>query len=166
MRLTDDFSGEVKFHPLLLRALSLFGPGELRAVRVTNPKCVDLIVSELDRTDNLGTVRLAQALGSLRAVAWSGYGTSLEPAFGFIERYGAALTELDCNYSIGLLYGADRALACCTRLESLTNVKHYDAKVWLGLTHLHTPCASQLRRLHFPRLQQLFVNSVQQVHEE
>jgi hypothetical protein len=42
----------------------------------------------------LGTVRLAQALGSLRAVAWSRYGKS---------------------------YG-----------------KCYDAKVWLGLTHLHT----------------------------
>jgi hypothetical protein len=128
MHLTDDL-GALKFSPLLLRTLSLFGPGELRALRVNNPHCVDLIVSELDRPDSLAAVCLAQALSSLRAVSWSGYGTTLEPAFGFIERHGASLTELD-------FYGfwppdddaADRALACCARLESLTNARAYDAK--------------------------------------
>jgi hypothetical protein len=136
----------MKFHPLVLRTLSLFGPGELRAVRVISPKCFDVIASELDRTDSLGAVRLAQALSSVRAVAWSGYGKSLECAFSFIERHGAALTDLDCNSwahhdaADRALVGtaADRALACCTRLESLTNAQYYDAKVWLGLTHLHT----------------------------
>jgi hypothetical protein len=125
------------FRPVLLRALSLFGPGELRAVRVTTPRCLDLIVSELDRPDSLEAVRLAQALSSLRAVAWSGYWKSLESASDFVERHGAALTELDCNYWTRY-DAADRALACCTRLESLANAKYYDAEVWLGLTHLHT----------------------------
>jgi hypothetical protein len=123
--------------PLLLRALSLFGPGELRAVRVINPKCFDLIVGELDRTDSVGAVHLAHALSSLRAVAWSASATSLELAFDFIERHGAALKELDCNFW-SRHDTADRALACCVRLESLANAQYYDAKVWLGLTHLHT----------------------------
>jgi hypothetical protein len=62
----------------------------------------------------------------------------LERAFGFIQRHGAALTELDCRFWAGGNEAADRALACCVRLESLTNAVAYDAKVWLGLTHLHT----------------------------
>jgi hypothetical protein len=74
----------------------------------------------------------------VRAVSWSGYGTTLEPAFGFIERHGAALTELDCGFWPRDDDAADRALACCALLESLTNARSYDAKVWLGLTHLHT----------------------------
>jgi hypothetical protein len=136
VRITDRIGGR-KFHSLLLRALSLFGPGELRAVRVISPECFDVIVSELDRTDSLGAVRLAQALGTLRAVAWSGSEKSLECAFEFVERYGAALTELDC--SSGAHHdAADRALACCTRLETLTNAEHYSTNVWLGLSHLHT----------------------------
>jgi hypothetical protein len=132
MRLTDHL------RPLLLRTLSLFGPGELRVVRVIDPKCFDVIVSELDRPDSLGAVRLAQALSSLRAVAWSTYGMRLEPAFGFIERYGADLTELDCSFFSGGNKAADSALTCCARLEFLANAQAYDAKVWLGLTHLHT----------------------------
>jgi hypothetical protein len=81
----------------------------------------------------------APGLSSLRAVGWSRYGTTLEPAFGFIERHGAALTELDfCNFGSRDVDAADRALACCARLESLTNAGSYDARVWLGLTHLHT----------------------------
>jgi hypothetical protein len=48
MRLTDFFGAE-ELRPLLLRTLSLFGPGELRAVRVMHPKCFDFIMSELDR---------------------------------------------------------------------------------------------------------------------
>jgi hypothetical protein len=123
--------------PLLLRALSLFGPGELRAVRVIHPKCFDLIVSELDGSGSLKAARLAEALGSLRAVAWFGSGKNLECAFDFIERYGAALIELDGNFWAHD-DAADRALASCARLESLTNAQYYDAKVWLGLTNLHT----------------------------
>jgi hypothetical protein len=124
--------------PLLLRALSLFGPGELRAVRVINPTCLDLITECMYGLDTVEAVRLAEPLSSLRAVAWeSGFGMSMEPAFDFIERHAADLTELDCNF--WERHGAaDRALACCTRLESLTNAQYYDAKVWLGLTHLHT----------------------------
>jgi hypothetical protein len=106
-------------------------------VRVISPTFFNFIVSELDRTGSLGAVRLTQALSSLRAVAWSASGTSLEPAFDFIERYGAALTELDCSFW-SRDDAADRALASCTRLESLTNAQYYDAKVWLGLTHLHS----------------------------
>jgi hypothetical protein len=63
---------------------------------------------------------------------------NLETAFGFIERYGAALTEVDCSFFSGGNKAADRALACCTRLDTLTNAGSYDAKVWLALTHLHT----------------------------
>jgi hypothetical protein len=137
MRLTDRF-GALKFRPLLLRTLSLFGPGELRALRVTNQRCFDLILPELDRPASLRAIRLAQALSSLRAVSWAGYGTGLKPAFDFIERHGAAITELDCDFWSRDDDAADRALACCTRLESLTNARSYDAKVWLGLTHLHT----------------------------
>jgi hypothetical protein len=106
-------------------------------VRVISPRCFDIIIAELDRLDSSGAVRLAQALNSLRAVAWAGYVTSLQPAFDFIERHGAALTELDCTFW-SRNDGADRALGCCQRLESLTNARYYDAKVWLGLTHLHT----------------------------
>jgi hypothetical protein len=125
------------FHPLLLRALSLFGPGELRAVCVIDPTCFELIVSELDRPDSVGAVRLAQALSSVRAVAWPGSDTSMAPAVDFIKRHGGSLIELDCDYWHHR-DEADRALACCARLESLTNARYYDAKVWLGLTHLHT----------------------------
>jgi hypothetical protein len=119
MRLKDYF-GALKFRPLLLRTLSLFDPGELRAVRVIDPTCFDLIVLELDRTDSLGAVRLAQALSSLRAVAWFTYGMSLEPAFHFIERHGPTLTELDCSFWPHQHDAADRALACCARLEFLS----------------------------------------------
>jgi hypothetical protein len=55
-----------------------FAPGELRAVRVDIPECVYFIVSELDRPDSVGAVRLLQALSSLRTVAWSGLATSRE----------------------------------------------------------------------------------------
>jgi hypothetical protein len=106
-------------------------------VRVIDPHCFDLIVAELDQTDGLGAARLAQALSSLRAVSWSGYRTTLKTAFGFIERHAAALTELDCSFS-EVVTKPRTALACCARLESLTNARAYDAKAWLGLTHLHT----------------------------
>jgi hypothetical protein len=135
MRLTDFFRVE-KFRPLLLRTLSLFGPGELRAVCVMHPRCFDLIMPELDRPHSLDAGRLAHALSSVRAVAWSG-DCGLEPAFRFIARHGSTLTELDCNFE-SRHRAADRALACCARLESLTNAEYYNAKVWLGLTHLHT----------------------------
>jgi hypothetical protein len=105
---------------LLLRALSLFGPGELRALRVIDPRCFELIAAELDRLDSSAAVRLELALSSLRAVSWSGYGRVV-PAYDFVERHGAALTEVDGNYWMHL-DAADRALASCTRLESLTNV--------------------------------------------
>jgi hypothetical protein len=55
--------------------------------------------------------------------------------------YGQPLTELDCTVKCKYWTrheAADRAVACCTRLESLTNAKYYAAKVWLGLTHLHS----------------------------
>jgi hypothetical protein len=107
-------------------------------VRFIDPTCFDLIVSELDRTDSPGAVRLAQALNSLRAVAWFTYGNNLEAAFGFTERHGAALTELDCSFWPHQHDAADRALSCCARLESLSHARHYNAKIWLGLTHLHT----------------------------
>jgi hypothetical protein len=68
---------------------------------------------------------------------------NLAPAFGFIERHGAALTELDCKFW-SQNDAADRALAWCARLESLTNAEYYNAKVWLGLTHLHTLCGVDL----------------------
>jgi hypothetical protein len=137
MRYTDE-SAAVKLRPLLLRTLSLFGPGELRALRVMSPKCFDVIVPELDRPDDSGAVRLTQALSSLRVVAWGGSGTSLELAFGFIEWHGAALTDLHCNFWSRDNPAANRALARCARLESLSSAQSYNAKVWLGLTNLHT----------------------------
>jgi hypothetical protein len=122
---------------LLLWALSLFHPGELVALRVKAPEMLDLILPSVDASSLRATA--PQALGPLCALGWSQSANngSNSPIFGFIERYAATLTELDCPI-LFMCSAANRALARCTRLESLASASRYTPAAWLGLSQLHT----------------------------
>jgi hypothetical protein len=56
-----------------------------------------------------------------------------------VKRYASTLEELDCPVlPLDIDDAWDRALATCTRLESLTYARRYAPSAWLGLSHLHT----------------------------
>jgi hypothetical protein len=136
-----------------MRALSLFGPGELRALRVNDTRIFPIIVERLQAnvSDCGGAATsqmMSQALDSLRAVElvpprWF-VDSDDAHATTIIERYAATITELKGHLPAHLLCPTDRhgyhppVLARCTRLEVLTHASQYTPAVWLGLSQLHT----------------------------
>jgi hypothetical protein len=141
------------YRSMLLRALALLKPGELRALRVVDPMILDLILSVSNSNDDPPLVggtspslatRMKQATKSLHVVAWSGYRGDVGFAFRFIQQCAATLTELDCNNPRPFKIG-DLALACCTRLESFSHADRYTPTAWLGLSQLHTLRGVDLR---------------------
>jgi hypothetical protein len=137
----DDFS------PVLVRALSLFGPSELRALRVLDPTTFRLVTS-LGRTASVsGCGEIEQTMDSLCALQVADY-TSHDPNIhigslaAFLKRHSSTITELDVQIALSqpraMLNEAASALACCTRLESLTCASSHDPSIWLGLSQLHT----------------------------
>jgi hypothetical protein len=131
---------------IVVRALSLFGPGELRALRVGDVSVFRLLASMLQpRCDGDGAVasQMARALDSLCAVelaAPSNDAADDSHAAAIIERCAATITELTGRQ----LSRLDRSrhlfvLARCTRLEVLTCPRgHALEAVCLGLSQLHT----------------------------
>jgi hypothetical protein len=149
-------------HQLLLRALSLYGPGELQALRVADPMVLDLVLASRQEQEDTSSGpsaaadptnaddgeevallricphRMSEALESLRVVAWPPLvRDDVSEEFALIERHAATIRELDCPLEQPCSL-ADRALASCTRLESLTSARLYDPAAWLGLSQLHT----------------------------
>jgi hypothetical protein len=140
----------------VVRALSFYGPGELRALRVEDPKVFPLVSSMMRARCDGGapTSQMAQALGYLCAVELTthydvdGRLLGLDEAYKLAERNmvsiikccAATITELKgplpailCNSS-----GNSSVLARCSRLEVLTDVYRYKPALWLGLSQLHT----------------------------
>jgi hypothetical protein len=135
---------------LLLRA------GELRTLRVTSPAIFSFILSVVVQQDKQerhcrdipgvsavpqgGDVilGLSQVLASVRAFACPEMIRQPEAAFPLIKRYAANITELDCALHQRPCDAADKVLARCIRLESLTNTRHYAPSAWLQLSQLHT----------------------------
>jgi hypothetical protein len=135
----DDFS------PVLMRALSLFGPGELRALHVTDVDVLRLVTSLLRKASSDGTgsaaAQMEQVTDALCVIHAADYASS-SPDVGslaaLLERHTSTMTELDADLPLSMLNEAASALACCTRLESLTRAYSHDPGIWLGLSQLHT----------------------------
>jgi hypothetical protein len=136
----DDFS------PVLVRALSLFGPGELRALRVVDVDVLRLVTSLMRTASVNGGGGLApqveqKAFDALCAIHANDY-SSPSPDVGLLaallERHSSTITELDVDLPPKMHKAATSALACCTRLESLTRAYSHDPGIWLRLSLLHT----------------------------
>jgi hypothetical protein len=138
-------SKRVDVRPLLRRALLLFGPGELRALCVADGGVIDFVASVLQvsqagaahSSTALDAPRLGRALVALSAVAWPNQPKQLDAEFALIERHAATITALDCPTRSKSVV-AERALARCTRLQSLSHVGWYAPTSWLQCTQLHT----------------------------
>jgi hypothetical protein len=137
------------FYPLLVRALSLFAQGELRALRVRDPAIFRIVLAMLQALPQGGAPasHLAQALDSLCAVELecdfiSAPSEDAPHVAAVIERCAATVTELKGPLPADLLHqvrsGHPPVLARCARLEVLTEVSSYTPAVWLGLSQLHT----------------------------
>jgi hypothetical protein len=146
--------------PVLRRAVLLFGAGELRTLRVAGPDVMDFVVSLLQpgnirESDSAAvsepgaaaasvsrnfapeTPLLGPAMSALCTVAWPNQPKQLDAAFALIERHAATITALDCH-KWSKSDAAERALARCTRLQSLTWAQCYTPASWLQCTQLHT----------------------------
>jgi hypothetical protein len=138
-----------------MRALSLFGPGEVRALRVSDARIFSMILEKLQAhtsgSDEATPQMISQVFGFLCAVElapppWfaNENGGRCEPdAAAIIDRCAATVTELQGPLSGRLLCQSDlrghpSVLARCTRLEVLTHASLYTPAVWLGLSQLHT----------------------------
>jgi hypothetical protein len=135
------------FTPVLVRALSLFGPGELRALRVLDVDSFRLIASQMRENEASATrgvgaaaPHLEQAMEGLCAVH-AGASFSPSPDVGslaaVLERHAPTITELHVALPVRMLE-LSSALARCTRLGTLTSAYTHDPAVWLGLSQLHT----------------------------
>jgi hypothetical protein len=74
--------------PVVARALSLFGPGELRALRVYDANTFSLALSTPTQADSL------RALCAVGIGYWSLEPEDEMPAVAIIERCAATVTEL------------------------------------------------------------------------
>jgi hypothetical protein len=140
----DDFS------PLLLRALSLFGSGELRALHVPDIDVFRLVKSPLllPREASAGGARpqIGQAVDdALCSVHVAEYLTpfhDLSSLAALLKRRASTITELDVKFASslppGIVEQVSSALACCVRLVSLSDVSRLAPATWLGLSQLHT----------------------------
>jgi hypothetical protein len=124
---------------LLLRALALLRPGELRALCVADPTILAFILSALaqQQQERDEGAHSAPVLASLCSIDCRTSINRPEVAFGFLERYAANITALRCPLQ-RRCGAADNVLARCTRLESLMCAYHYAPSAWLQLSQLHT----------------------------
>jgi hypothetical protein len=145
---------------VLVRALSLFGPGELRVLRGADSTVLKLALMMLQRDDaaveqslptggghptasearGVRSQSFAQALTSLRVVGWSPTaGGREERIVSLIKRYASTLEDIVCPmWTFDLSDAWGQALAACTRLESFYYAHFHAPSTWLGLSHLHT----------------------------
>jgi hypothetical protein len=126
---------------VVLRALSFFGPGEVRTLRVEDADVFRVVLSMMQSRSHQS--QMSQALESLCAIEVGTLNNNGKHAVAVIERYAATMTELTGALPGDLLCASDRSghppvLAHCTRLECLTEVSRYTPAVWLGLSQLHT----------------------------
>jgi hypothetical protein len=135
-----------------VRALSLFGPGELRALQVGDAGTFRLVVELMQAlpsdSGSSTSHTMSQALDSLYLIELTPpVGRFVDPdashAAAIIERCAATVTELKGPLPARLLCQTDASghppvLARCTRLEVLTHASSYSPAVWLGLSQLHT----------------------------
>jgi hypothetical protein len=132
------------FVPLLARALSLFGPGELPALRVLDVDVFRLVTSLTREASSSGggpAPHMGQATDALCAIHVAPcFSTSSDNGSlaALLQRHSSTITELDAKYPTKMLLTAASALARCTRLESLTDASCYTPAAWLGLSQLHT----------------------------
>jgi hypothetical protein len=143
---------------LLVRALSLFERGELRELRVGDPRVFDLIVCAIARDEKaLGFAvdsqdkgdakipsvgeSLTHALEPLSVVA-SDSNVGSDAAVALIARHKDTITEIAC---VNVSDNGNQVLRSCKRLELLTRANRYDPSAWLGLSQLHTLCGVNLR---------------------
>jgi hypothetical protein len=145
----DDFS------PVIVRALSLFGPGELRTLRVVEVDVFCLVTSLLQKASVSGSgpaPQIAQAIDVLYAIDAGGH-FSPSPDIGslaaLLERHASTITELRAELPARMLEVASSALARCSRLESLTGAHGHDPFIWLGLSQLHTLCGVDMGKVSF-----------------
>jgi hypothetical protein len=118
------------FTPVLTRALSLLGPGELPALRVR-----DLDVFRLM------TPQFEQAIDALRVVQvdrYDGASPDMGPLVAVLERHSSTITGLNLALNKEMLAEAASAIASCTRLESLIGASRLAPAAWIGLSQLHT----------------------------
>jgi hypothetical protein len=134
------------WEPLVRRALSLFGPGELSALSVGGSKAFTVISAMLKEKGKRGgasSTTLSEALAAPRAMCTQFVvPEDAVAAFALVERYAATLTEVDFllmtqNGMIQAGSAMDRILPRCTRLETL-GVWRHAPRAWLGLSQLHT----------------------------
>jgi hypothetical protein len=136
---------------VLVRALSCFGSGDLRALCVEDADVFRLVLSTPQPPFSGVGAPAAQSpisqADSLRAVelvvSHPLEEESERHAAAVIERCAATLTELKGPLPARLLCESDReghtaVLARCTKLEVLTFADAYPPAAWLGLSQLHT----------------------------
>jgi hypothetical protein len=132
---------------VVVRALTLFGPGELRTLRVEDADVFRVVVAVLGDRRNGGASasQMAQALNSLDTIELTSRGGRYddEHAAMVVNYYAATVKELRGPLPGRLLCASDDSghppvLARCTRLEVLTEASLYTPAVWLGLSQLHT----------------------------
>jgi hypothetical protein len=130
---------------VLLYALSLFGPGELRALRVGDADVLRIILATV--ADTCPHPQISQALDSLCAVEVTPSARNermKQYAAAIIERCASTVTELSGPLPPRLLCQTvpegplQPLLARCTRLECLMPASRFTPAAWLGLSQLHT----------------------------
>jgi hypothetical protein len=142
----------------LARALSLFGPGELRALRVGDPDTFRVVLSLLPTAsaidDATGAPRVKKGtLDYVCALELVGPRTpEADDIRAVVERCAATVTELSGRMPGHLLSTVKGksdlpVLARCVQLEALTHACNYEPAVWLGLSQLHTLLDVDLRRV-------------------
>jgi hypothetical protein len=146
----DDFS------PVVMRALSLFGPGELRVLSVTDIDVFHLVTSLMRAASTGGgpAPQIGQsAVGGLCEIhvdaSCGPPSLDVGSLAAVLERHSSSITELNVALPAHMLNAVSSALARCTRLESLTGAPSGDPAVWLGLSQLHTLCGVDLSAVSF-----------------
>jgi hypothetical protein len=137
-KLQQDFAASAP----LPRALSLLRAGELRTLRVMDSATLAFILSALAEREGTkhttrDTAEDSQGFALLHVVEWAQYDNPPNAVFALLERYAANITELNCLMT-RQCDAADKLLARCTRVETLTNAQHYTPSAWLQLSQLHT----------------------------
>jgi hypothetical protein len=134
-----------------MRTLSLFGAGELRALRVNDASIFSFILKRLQvllgGSGPSTSQTMSEAIDSLCVVElvpprWF-ISRNDSDATAIIERCAATITELKGLLPAHPLCQSDASghppvLARCTRLECLWDAFIYAPAVWLGLSQLHT----------------------------
>jgi hypothetical protein len=144
------------FSPVVVRALSLFGPGEMRALRVLDADAFRLVMLLMRTASTSGggpARQIGTAMNALCAVHVGSYSAPNPDVSGslsfLLERHAATMTELDAEFPGWMLQEVTSTLASCTRLESLTGACAHDPAIWLRLSHLHTLCDVDLCSVSF-----------------